>query len=195
MFKIGKRSALIVVDVQKDFCSGGALAVPEGDKVVPLLNEYIKLFSQAGADIYATRDWHPSNHISFRSTGGAWPSHCVQGTDGAEFHPDLKLPKETLIISKGTDPHSEAYSGFEGTDLETLLKDGGVNRVFVGGLATDYCVKNTVLDALKAGFEVVLLEGVSRGVNVKPRDSEEAIEQMTKKGARRARMSDFIDNA
>ena len=194
MFKIGKRSALIVVDVQKDFCSGGALAVPEGDKVVPLLNEYIKLFSQAGADIYATRDWHPSNHISFRSTGGAWPSHCVQGTDGAEFHPDLRLPNGTLVISKGTNPDNEAYSGFEGTDLETLLKDSGVNRVFVGGLTTDYCVKNTVLDALKAGFEVVLLEDASRGINLRPRDSEEAIKQMTRKGARRAAISDLADN-
>jgi len=194
MFRIGKRSALIVVDVQKDFCSGGALAVPEGDKVVPLLNEYIKLFSQAGADIYATRDWHPSNHISFRSTGGAWPSHCVQGTDGAEFHPDLRLPNGTLVISKGTNPDNEAYSGFEGTDLETLLKDSGVNRVFVGGLTTDYCVKNTVLDALKAGFEVVLLEDASRGINLRPRDSEEAIKQMTRKGARRAAISDLADN-
>ncbi|MFB0569098.1 MAG: bifunctional nicotinamidase/pyrazinamidase [Nitrososphaeria archaeon] len=194
MFKIDKRSALIVVDVLKDFCSGGALAVPDGDKVVPVLNKYIELFSQAGAAIYATRDWHPSNHISFRLRGGIWPPHCVQGTDGAEFHPDLKLPKGTMVMSKGANPDSEAYSGFEGTDLETLLKERGVNRVFVGGLATDYCVKNTVLDALKAGFEVVLLEDASRGVNLKPRDSEEAIEQMTKKGARRAGISDFIDN-
>lgn len=195
MFKVDRKSALIVVDVQKDFCPGGALPVAEGDKVVPVLNEYIKRFSRSGAAVYATRDWHPNNHISFKARGGPWPPHCVQRTEGAKFHPNLKLPEGTRIVSKGSDPDSEAYSGFEGTSLEKLLKDRGVNRVFIGGLATDYCVKNTVLDALKAGFDVVLLEDASRGVNIKSRDSEEAIEEMTKKGAMRARTSDFVDNS
>lgn len=194
MFNIDKRSALIVVDVQKDFCPGGALPVPEGDKVVPMLNEYIKHFTRAGAAIYATRDWHPSNHVSFRSRGGPWPSHCVQRTEGAEFHPDLRLPDETRIVSKGSDSDREAYSGFDGTDLNRLLKEGGVKRIFVGGLATDYCVKNTVLDGLRAGFDVVLLEDASRGIDARPRDSEEAVEEMVKKGARRARISDFVSD-
>jgi len=195
MFRVDKRSALIVVHVQKDFCPGGALPVPEGDKVVPVLNDYIALFTRAGAAIYATRDWHPSNHISFRSRGGPWPPHCVQRTDGAEFHPDLKLPEGTPVISGARDPDKEAYSGFEGTNLERLLKNRGINRLFIGGLATDYCVKHTVLDGLKAGFEVVLLEDASRGINVKPKDSEEAVKEMTEGGARKARISDFINNS
>lgn len=194
MLKVDEKSALIIVDVQKDFCPGGALPVAEGDEVIPLLNEYIRRFKRAGAAIYATRDWHPSNHVSFKPRGGPWPPHCVQETGGAEFHPGLKLPEGTRIISKGSDPDSDAYSGFEGTNLDRLLKKGGVRRVFVGGLATDYCVKNTVLDALRAGFEVVLLEDASRGVNVRPSDSEEAVEEMTKKGARRARISTFVEN-
>lgn len=194
MFRVDKMSALIVVDVQNDFCPGGAVPVPEGDKVVSALNKYITHFRRAGAAIYATRDWHPTNHISFKSRGGPWPPHCVQRTDGAKFHPALKLPEGTQIVSKGSDPDREAYSGFEGTDLERLLRDRGVKRVFIGGLATDYCVKNTVLDGLRAGFDVVLLEDASRGVNVRPKDSEEAVEEMMKKGARKARISDFVND-
>ncbi|RJS80719.1 bifunctional nicotinamidase/pyrazinamidase, partial [Candidatus Bathyarchaeota archaeon] len=183
--------ALIIVDVQRDFCQGGALAVPNGDEVVPVLNEYIEKFKSAGAAVIATRDWHPRNHVSFRSRGGPWPEHCVQNTAGAEFHPRLNLPSDVIVVSKGTEPDKEAYSGFEGTDLESKLRELGVSKIFVGGLATDYCVKHTVLDGLKRGFEVYLLEDAVRGVDVQKGDSEKAIEEMVKKGAKRLRLEDL----
>jgi nicotinamidase/pyrazinamidase len=183
--------ALIIVDVQIDFCPGGALPVPEGDAVVPVLNRYIERFSEAGALIVATRDWHPPNHTSFKAYGGIWPVHCVQGTRGAEFHPDLKLPEGTKVVSKATDPLKEAYSGFDGTGLGEELKALGVKRVFVGGLATDYCVKSTVLDALKLGFKTVLLGDAIRGVDVKPGDSERAIREMLESGAEKITLSDL----
>lgn len=181
--KVTDKTALIVVDVQNDFCPGGALPVSAGDSVVSILNRYADLFVRSNAPIYATRDWHPENHLSFKERGGPWPPHCVQGTEGAEFHPRLTLPINATIISKGTDPDREAYSGFQGTDLTERLKRRRIERLFVGGLATDYCVKSTVLDALKAGFETVLLEDASRGVEVQPGDSEKAVEEMKKKGA------------
>ena len=189
--KIGKGDALIVVDVQRDFCPGGALPVPRGDEVIPVLNEYLERFRRAGAAIYATRDWHPPNHKSFREYGGEWPPHCIQGTEGAEFHPNLKLPGDALIISKATEPDKEAYSGFEGTNLKESLESRGVKRVFVGGLATDYCVKSTVLDALKYGFEVFLLVDAVRGVDLQPGDSERAIEEMVRRGAKKITLSDL----
>ncbi|MEM3151578.1 MAG: isochorismatase family protein, partial [Candidatus Bathyarchaeia archaeon] len=145
--KVDKESALIIVDVQNDFLPGGALPVPNGDKVIPILNKYIELFNKVGAAIFATRDWHPPNHISFKTQGGIWPPHCIQNSKGAEFASNLKLPKNVNIISKAVNPNMEAYSGFEGTDLALKLKELGVKKVFIGGLATDYCVKNTVLDA------------------------------------------------
>lgn len=181
--KITDKTALIVVDVQNDFCPGGALPVFAGDSVIPILNRYADLFSRSGAPIYATRDWHPENHVSFKERGGRWPPHCLQGTKGAEFHPRLTLPKNAVVVSKGTDPDKDAYSGFQGTDLAARLRRREVGRLFVGGLATDYCVKNTVLDALEAGFETVLLEDASRGVEVQPGDSRKAIEEMKKAGA------------
>lgn len=187
--EIGEDSALIVVDVQKDFCPGGSLPVPHGDKVVPVLNRYIQKFKEANAAIYATRDWHPANHISFTSKGGPWPPHCVQNTEGAEFHEDLKLPKRTIIVSKAADPNKEAYSGFDGTSLGEELRRKGVKRVFVGGLATDYCVKSTVLDAVELGFETVLLEDAVQGVNVNLGDSERAIEEMKAKGVHMVKYS------
>lgn len=183
--------ALIIVDVQRDFCSGGALPVPEGEKIIPTLNEYIKKFSEAGALIIATRDWHPPNHVSFKKYGGPWPPHCVQGTPGVVFHPDLKLPKDVKIVSKATHANKEAYSGFDGTGLEAELKKDGIRRVFVGGLATDYCVKSTVLDALSLGFETVLLVDAIKGVDVNPGDSERAMAEMLKKGARKAVIDDL----
>jgi nicotinamidase/pyrazinamidase len=190
-FRINEKDALVIVDVQKDFCPRGALPVPEGGQVVPVLNEYMKRFRRAGAQIYITRDWHPSNHLSFTAYGGMWPPHCVQGSKGAEFHPDLTLPEEAKIISKATDPSKESYSGFDGTELEEELERKGVKRIFVGGLATDYCVKNTVLDALKLGYETILLLNAIRGMNIKPNDSEKAIEEMAKKGAKKATLSDL----
>jgi len=181
--KLREKDALVIVDLQNDFCPGGALAVPEGDKIVPVLNAYIERFSNSKSLIVATRDWHPENHISFVEQGGIWPKHCVQNTKGAEFHPDLKLPSDSIIVSKATEPDKEAYSGFDGTNLDKLLKGKGVTRLFVGGLATDYCVRATVLDALRLGFCVFLLLDAIKGVNVQPEDSERAIVEMLEKGA------------
>ena len=192
-FSVKKTDALIVVDVQNDFCPGGALPVPEGDQVVPVLNDYIKIFKKANSKIFATRDWHPPNHISFKDQGGPWPPHCIQNTEGARFHPDLKLPLDATVISKAMDPKKEAYSGFDDTELAHELKKQGSVRVFVGGLATDYCVKNTVLDARKLGYEVVLLLDAIRGIDAEPYDAAKAIDKMKKSGAEQATLTDFPD--
>jgi len=182
--KLTKFDALIVVDVQKDFMPGGALPVPEGDKVVQPLNKYIELFSERGLPVFFTRDWHPENHISFKGHGGVWPSHCVQDTEGAQFHPDLIIPSDNkFIISKGTSRDFDAYSGFQGTILDSLLKERGIKRIFVGGVATDYCVKNTVLGGINLGYFAFLLLDAIKGVDVKPGDSEKAIEEMLSAGA------------
>jgi nicotinamidase/pyrazinamidase len=188
--KIDKHTALVVVDVQNDFCPGGALAVVDGDKVVQPLNRYIEKFRAAGAPIIYTRDWHPPDHNSFKAQGGPWPPHCVQGTDGARFHKDLLPPHEGEVVSKA-DKKDEAYSFFQATDLAESLRKRGIKRLLVGGLATDYCVKETVLDGLREGFEVFHLDDASRGVNVKPDDSELALREMVSKGARRITMSDL----
>jgi nicotinamidase/pyrazinamidase len=191
--RIEKTDALIVTDIQKDFLPGGALPVPEGDEVIPVLNDYINLFTSAKAKVFATRDWHPPNHISFKPFGGPWPIHCLQNSEGAKFHSDLKLPKDVTVISKATDLQREAYSSFDGTTLENQLKEIGVTRVFVGGLATDYCVKETVLDGLKAGFNMVLLSDAVRGINVKPDDSKKAVEEMQDEGAGTVTLEDFAE--
>lgn len=180
---ITEKSVLIIVDVQNDFIPGGALPVPEGDKVIEPLNKYIELFNKLGRLIVATRDWHPPNHKSFKEYGGIWPPHCIQNSRGAEFHPDLHLPRDTIVISKAFEPDKEAYSGFEGTNLDEKLKEKGIKRVFVGGLATDYCVKNTVLDALKLGYETILLLDAIKGVDLNEGDSERAINEMISRGA------------
>jgi nicotinamidase/pyrazinamidase len=173
-----------VIDVQRDFCPGGALAVKDGDKVVPRLDKVIEAFERAGLPIFFTRDWHPANHISFRSQGGIWPPHCVQNTLGAEFHQDLKVPQGATVISKGDKPKLEAYSGFQATDLEKRLKAKGVDEVFIGGLATDYCVKESSLDALRAGFAVELMQDCVMPVNVRPGDGDEALRAIRKQGAK-----------
>jgi nicotinamidase/pyrazinamidase len=182
------KDALIVVDVQNDFCSGGTLAVQDGDQVVAVLNRYIDQFTQGGLPIFATRDWHPEKTSHFISGGGPWPPHCIQGSWGAQFHPELKLPPETVMVSAGMGSDEDGYSGFLGRDesgarLADLLRRQGVERIFVGGLATDYCVKHTVLDGLKEGFKVVLLADAVRGVNLNAGDSERAIEEMLHAGA------------
>lgn len=182
---------LIIVDVQNDFCPGGSLPVREGDKVVPELNHYMRKFRAAGLPIFATRDWHPERTGHFNTCGGIWPPHCVQGTKGAEFHPDLAISDGVVIISKGIDPAEDSYSGFQGRDaagakLADLLRQRGVRRLFVGGLATDYCVRSTVLDGLKEGFRVVLLEDSIRGVDVQPGDSERAVQEMVQRGAQKS---------
>lgn len=188
---MAKDSALLAVDVQNDFCPGGALPVPEGDKVVPVLNQYMGTFARAGLPIIASRDWHPRETRHFRDFGGPWPTHCVQGTPGAQFHPDLKLPEETVVVSKGMDPGDHGYSAFEATDesdtdLADLLRSRGVRRLYVGGLATDYCVRASVLDARRAGFETVLLTDALRGIDVEPGDVDRSIEEMVRAGARTA---------
>ncbi len=182
--KINDFDALIVVDMQKDFMPGGALPVADGDKIVPKMNEYIKLFSEKGNPVYFTRDWHPENHISFKGHGGIWPSHCVQDTEGAKFHDDLLIPSDNkFIISKGDSRDFDAYSGFQGTILNDLLKERGIKRIFVGGLATDYCVKNTMIGGLNLGYQGFLLLDAIKGVNINPDDSEKAIDLMLSKGA------------
>ncbi|MGD9894268.1 MAG: nicotinamidase [Dehalococcoidia bacterium] len=187
-------AALIVVDIQNDFCAGGSREVPDGDRVVPLLNEYAARFAAAGRPVFASRDWHPEKTKHFQEHGGVWPPHCIQGTKGAEFHPDLKLPPGTAIVSTGMDPEDEGYSAFpsildDGRGLATVLRDAGVQRLYIGGLATDYCVKLTVLDAIAAGFEATLLLDASRGVNLQPHDAEQAIEEMVGAGARTATLA------
>jgi nicotinamidase/pyrazinamidase len=184
------KKALLIVDMQNDFCPGGALAVKEGDKIVPVLNKYIKFFVREKLPIFASRDWHPKETKHFKQYGGLWPKHCIQNTEGAMFHPGLKLPKEAIVLSKGIDPNKDSYSAFQavdsnGTDFLPLLKALGIKELFIGGLATDYCVKSTVLDGLKAGFKVNLLVDAIKGVNIRPKDSEEAIEEMVARGAKK----------
>ncbi len=183
-----ERDALILVDVQSDFCPGGALPVPEGDRVVPPLNA---LLQRVRAFTVATRDWHPPTHCSFKPQGGIWPIHCVAGTPGADFHPALHTARVAQVISKGTRPDEEAYSGFQGTELADLLRKKGVRRVFVAGLATDYCVKATALDAVKNGFEVTVLEDAIRGVEVHPGDCARALEEMKRAGIRLLRTEEL----
>lgn len=186
------RDGLVIVDVQNDFCPGGSLAVPGGDDVVPMLNRYAECFAARGVPVFASRDWHPERTKHFQAFGGQWPPHCVQETRGAEFHPELRLPPGTKIISKGMDPNEDAYSCFQaeaedGMPFAAALGEGGVQRLFVGGLATDYCVRATVLDALKEGFEVIVLEDAVRAVNVQPGDGDRALQEMEAAGAQRAR--------
>jgi len=183
-----RTDALIVVDVQNDFCPGGALAVPDGDRVVPVLNALLR---RAGLLAVATRDWHPPDHCSFVTQGGPWPVHCVAGTPGAEFHPYLDRGQIGHVVSKATARDAEAYSGFQGTDLAAFLRGRGVRRLFVGGLATDYCVKATALDGRTEGFEVFLLTDAIRAVVVKPGDGDRAIAEMQAAGVRTIRSTDI----
>lgn len=175
--------ALVVVDVQNDFLSGGSLAVPQGEQVVPVVNKYLNLFRSSGLPVFMTRDWHPANHVSFASRGGTWPPHCVQGTDGAAFARELELTGEEHVVSKADSSDRDTYSGFEETDLAARLKDLAVTRLFIGGLATDYCVLSTVRDALRLGFPVVLLTDVTRAVDVNSGDGEKALREMVGGGA------------
>ncbi len=183
--------ALLLVDIQNDFTPGGALAVPEGDRIVPIANWYAWLFERRGLPVFASRDWHPAQTRHFQEWGGLWPPHCVQGSKGAEFQPQLSLPADTVVVSKGMDPEQDAYSAFqaetaEGTRLPDELKRRGVQRLFVGGLATDYCVLNTTLDALKQGFDVVVLEDAVKGIDLNPGDIARAVAEMEEHGARTA---------
>ncbi|CAG0971922.1 nicotinamidase/pyrazinamidase [Geobacteraceae bacterium] len=187
-------SALLIVDVQNDFCPGGGLPVPEGDRVVPVLNHYMALFGERKLPIFASRDWHPATTSHFRDYGGIWPVHCVQGSEGARFHRDLALPEDVIVISKGMDPSRDDYSAFQaimddGVRFSVVLKELGIRKLYVGGLATDYCVKESVLDGLRHGLSVALLEDAVRGVDLKPGDSASAIDEMVTAGAERMNFS------
>ncbi|GFO64161.1 nicotinamidase [Geomonas paludis] len=183
-----RRAALLVIDVQLDFCPGGALPVSNGDQVVPVLNLYLELFNMRSVPVFASRDWHPEHSKHFKEQGGIWPPHCVQGSPGADFHPGLRLPKGTIVISKGMSSWDNGYSAMQGTTengtpFAMLLRRMELDRLYVGGLATDYCVKETVLEALKEGFAVTVLTDAVRGVDVKPGDTERALQEMRRAGA------------
>jgi nicotinamidase/pyrazinamidase len=192
---MNRKDALVIVDAQNDFCPGGALAVADGDQVIQALNRYIDIFSKAHCPIFATRDWHPAKTSHFKDYGGPWPVHCVQESYGAEFHPALRLGS-AAVLSKGMAADQDSYSGFQaanssGTLLADLLRRDGIERIFVGGLATDYCVKHTVLDGLTQGFQVVLLVDSVRAVNLAPNDGAVAIDEMIRAGA--VRIDDIAD--
>ena len=178
------QDALLIVDVQQDFCAGGKLAVPDGDAVVPVLNHWIAAACKEHAWIVATRDWHPANHVSFQDQGGPWPSHCVQGTQGAEFHPDLRLPADVRIVDKASEADRDCFSALADSEPGSLtreLVDRGVRRLWVGGLALDYCVQAAVRDALRHGFEVHLIVSATRAVN--PLVTRQLLAQLQAAGA------------
>jgi nicotinamidase/pyrazinamidase len=177
-----RKQALIVVDVQNDFCPGGTLAVSHGDEVVEPLNKLIDEFLERGAPVYKSRDWHPATTKHFAAYGGTWPVHCVQNTHGADFHPALRDDPRITVISKGLGD-TDCYSAFDETDLAAQLHEQNVEEVVVGGLATDYCVKNTVLDALKHGFKVKAVENAMHAVDLQPGDGARAINEMRAAGA------------
>lgn len=191
-----ENAALLIVDVQNDFCSGGKLAVPDGDRVIEPINRAVKYFTAADLPILASRDYHPPVTKHFREFGGIWPSHCVHGTDGASFHPDLRLPKETIVLTKGINPELDGYSALEGITsdgrmLSELLHDLGVRRLYICGLATDYCVLCTTMEALRSGFDVTILTDAVAGVDVVPGESACAIEDMKNAGAQLATVEEL----
>jgi len=182
------KAALLVVDIQKDFCAGGALAAPGGVEIIPAVNRHVVDASRRGIPVYATRDWHPPRTSHFTAYGGDWPPHCVQGTSGAEFHPELKLPPDAIIVNKGDDPRRHGYSAFDGhtTAGKTLLddlRDRHITRVYVAGIATDYCVRESALDALRAGLEVRVLPDAIAGIDVRPGDAQRALDEIAAAGA------------
>lgn len=184
-----EHSALLVVDVQVDFCPGGSLGVPGGDTIIPIINRYIIIFGRLGVPVLATRDWHPPVTTHFRQFGGIWPPHCVQNSEGSRFHPALKLPGDAIIVSKGMDPDKDDYSAFhardgEGTLLADILERKGIRHLYISGLATDYCVRQTSKDALSMGFEVTVLIDAVRGVDLTPGDSARALEEIVAAGGR-----------
>jgi nicotinamidase/pyrazinamidase len=181
--QLTETDALLIIDVQNDFLPGGALAVSGGNEIVPLLNRYIALFAQQRLPVIATRDWHPADHCSFVAQGGIWPAHCVANSEGAAFPALLALPPSTVCISKATNKRQDAYSAFDHTDLANRLHLLGTSRLFAGGLATDYCVLHSVIDALSLGFQVCLLMDAVRAVDARPDDGQDAIKAMLMRGA------------
>jgi nicotinamidase/pyrazinamidase len=180
---IGPGDALVVVDVQRDFLPGGARGVPGGDEVIAPLNRAVSLFERAALPIFYSRDWHPANHMSFKARGGPWPRHCVAGTEGAAFAPTLRVPPGAVIVSKATSPDRDVESAFQDTTLAPQLRAAGVRRLYVGGLATDYCVRATVLAARREGFDVRVIADAIRAVDVQPGDGQRALQEMQLSGA------------
>ncbi len=183
---------MLVVDVQLDFCPGGALAAEGGARILPALNRLLAVAHATGVPVYASRDWHPPVTRHFRAYGGAWPPHCVQGTAGAAFHPDLALPDDVVVISKGDDPDRPGYSAFDGRTGEgrSFLADlgaRGIDRLYVAGIATDYCVKASVLDARRAGLDVTVVADAVAGIEAHPGDVARAFAEMSEAGAEIAR--------
>lgn len=178
---LGADDAVIAVDVQRDFCPGGALAVPDGDAVVAVLDRWVDAARSAGATVVASQDWHPADHVSFEERGGPWPRHCVRGTPGAELHPDLHLPPDAIVVHKGRDRDEEQYSAFDRTGLASTLRGIGVQRVWIGGLAQDVCVRATVLDAQRHGFETHVLVDATRPVD--PATGRASLNEMQRAGA------------
>jgi nicotinamidase/pyrazinamidase len=179
---LGPHDAVVAVDVQVDFCPGGALAIRDGDAVVPLLNRWISAAHKAGACIVVSRDWHPAGHMSFVERGGPWPPHCIQATRGADLHPDVVLPEDAVLVAKGTDIDSDQYSAFDGTGLAERLRHRGVRRIWIGGLAQDVCVRAAALDAGHERFEVNLIVGATRPVN--RLRGQEALQELLAAGVR-----------
>ena len=193
------KSALIIVDIQNDFCPGGSLAVAGGNEIVPIINRYIEIFREMGAAVIASRDWHPAVTGHFKKFGGLWPEHCVQGSIGAAFRADLNFSSDTKVFSKGMDPDEDDYSALqarddEGRSMAGFLKEEGINRLHVCGLATDYCVLQTVLEALSLGFSTKLLIDAVRGVDLNPGDSENAIDIMRASGATLLTTNDLLED-
>lgn len=194
------KAALLVVDLQNDFCPGGALQIPAGDRVIAPINRLLQWAKALGVPVLATRDWHPPVTRHFREFGGLWPVHCVRDTAGADFHPALRLPEETLILSKGTDPEQDGYSAFEaatidGRGMGELLETLGTRHLYIVGLATDYCVHRTVLEALRDGFSVTVPTDAVAGVDRTPGDSARALEEMERGGARLLTVGELLGEA
>lgn len=177
-----EHDALLVVDPQIDFFPGGALPVADGGAILPTVNQALRMFSEAGRPIFVTRDWHPADHCSFTTQGGPWPEHCVKGTAGAELHPGLELPPIFSVVQKATTSDREAYSDFEGTHLDEVLRAHEITRVVVCGLALEYCIRAACLDAVKAGFDAALLLDGTRAVEVKPGDGERTLDELRAAG-------------
>jgi nicotinamidase/pyrazinamidase len=172
--------ALVVVDVQNDFCPGGKLAIEKGDAVVPVLNDWLATAGEKGVAVFASRDWHPVGHVSFAEQEGPWPSHCVQDTEGAAFHPDLRLPEDAIVITKGVRFDQDQNSAFDQTGLADYLRKNAIKRLWIGGLARDVCVAATALDAKEAGFEVHLIVAATRPVSAE--GGREALRRMAEAG-------------
>ncbi len=190
--KISDSDALIVVDVQNDLCPGGSAAVEDGDEVARKISDVALKFGAKSGRVFASQDWHPTTHTSFIENGGIWPAHCVRGTDGAQFHKDLKLPVGSVIIRKGEDPTKLAYSAFEDTSLETHLERLNIKKLFVGGLSTEYSVQHTVFDCLHKGYPTVLVTDAISAVNTNPDDDMRAIESMIANGARTVTVNELL---